>query len=119
MINLTVGWISFTTKIQASPQITENRRHIMDDLIWDEWDENTGEDNNLLLMDATAKPTSLTSEKNDTPSSIQFLMRTQEIELPDEDEDEVDTQGAGKVGIFGKIKEMLLDFWDFITGLFS
>jgi len=49
------------------------------DLIEDEWDKHTGGENNLLLMDANAKPISLTSPKNGTPASIQYIMRSQEI----------------------------------------
>lgn len=89
-------------------------------LIDDEWDKYTGEDNNLLLTDATAKPISLTSEQNPFPSSIQFVMRTQEIERTGGDDVETlqHTQ-TKKVGVLGKIQEMLRDFWTFITMLFS
>ena len=56
------------------------------DIIEDTWDEYTGDVNNLLLMDATAEAVSLTDSRNPSPESIQILIRTQEITMPDEDE---------------------------------
>ena len=44
--------------------------------------------NNLLLMDATADAVSLTDSRNPAPESIQVLIRTQEITVPDEADDE-------------------------------
>jgi len=88
-------------------------------LIDDEWNKFTGESNNLLLMDATAKPTSLTSEQNPSPSSIQFIMRTQEIKASDNDAETSHKTQKEKVGVWGKVQEMFRDFWAFLTGLFS
>ncbi|HHY43169.1 MAG TPA: hypothetical protein GX514_10065 [Thermoanaerobacterales bacterium] len=87
-------------------------------LIDDEWNKFTGESNNLLLMDATAKPTSLTSEQNPFPSSIQFIMRTQEIKASDNDTETSQQMQKQKVGVWGKIREMFRDFWVFLTGVY-
>ena len=89
-------------------------------LIEDTWNEFTGENNNLLLMDATAEAESLTDSRNGAPQSVQVLIRTQEIketeaERPDEEQPETESltlwQRIGKLfqsigsaiaGIFGK-----------------
>ena len=88
-------------------------------LIEDEWNSHTGGDNNLLLMDADAAPISLTSSKNASPNSIQFIMRTQEIKVPEtasEDATSVDTASQGTV--WSRIAAMFRDFWHMLTGVF-
>ena len=74
---------------------------------------------NLLLMDADAAPISLTSSKNASPNSIQFIMRTQEIKVPEtasEDATSVDTASQGTV--WSRIAAMFRDFWHMLTGVF-
>ena len=51
------------------------------DIVEDVWDDYTGKLNNLLLMDPSAPAESLTDSRNDAPTSIQILMRTQEIKV--------------------------------------
>ena len=51
------------------------------DIVEDVWDDYTGKLNNLLLMDPSAPAESLTDSRNDAPTSIQILMRTQEIKM--------------------------------------
>ena len=51
------------------------------DIVEDVWDDYTGKLNNLLLMDPSAPAESLTDSRNDAPTSIQVLMRTQEIKM--------------------------------------
>ena len=65
-------------------------------LIEDTWNEFTGENSNLLLMDATAEAESLTDSRNGAPQSVQVLIRTQEIketeaEQPDEEQPETES----------------------------
>lgn len=88
-------------------------------LIDDEWDAYTGENNNLLLMDAQASPVSLTSERNASPASLQVLMRSEEIKKPKVEpvppaEDTVAPQG----NVFTRIGDMFRDFWAAITSFF-
>ena len=90
------------------------------DIIEDTWDEYTGDVNNLLLMDATAEAVSLTDSRNPSPESIQILIRTQEITMPDEDETEAEAAAAEvQTTFWGRVAQMFKDFWAAITGLFG
>ena len=76
-------------------------------IIEDTWNEYTGDINNLLLMDATAEAVSLTSDENAAPTSIQVLIRTQEIkksDAPAESADQIQAApstfwGAGRTDV--------------------
>ncbi len=89
------------------------------DIIEDTWDEYTGDMNNLLLMDATAEAASLTDSRNPSPESIQILIRTQEITMPDEDETEAEAAAEVQTTFWGRVAQMFKDFWAAITGLFG
>jgi len=89
------------------------------DIIEDTWDEYTGDMNNLLLMDATAEAVSLTDSRNPSPESIQILIRTQEITMPDEDETEAEAAAEVQTTFWGRVAQMFKDFWAAITGLFG
>ena len=89
------------------------------DIIEDTWDEYTGDVNNLLLMDATAEAVSLTDSRNPSPESIQILIRTQEITMPDEDETEAEAAAEVQTTFWGRVAQMFKDFWSAITGLFG
>ena len=89
------------------------------DIIENTWDEYTGDVNNLLLMDATAEAVSLTDSRNPSPESIQILIRTQEITMPDEDETEAEAAAEVQTTFWGRVAQMLKDFWAAITGLFG
>ena len=89
------------------------------DIIEDTWDEYTGDVNNLLLMDATAEAVSLTDSRNPSPESIQILIRTQEITMPDEDETEAVAAAEVQTTFWGRVAQMFKDFWAAITGLFG
>ena len=89
------------------------------DIIEDTWDEYTGDVNNLLLMDATAEAVSLTDSRNPSPESIQILIRTQEITMPDEDETEAEVAAEVQTTFWGRVAQMFKDFWAAITGLFG
>lgn len=90
------------------------------DIIEDTWNEYTGEDNNLLLMDATAEAQSLTDSRNGTPESIQVLIRTAEITVPEEaDTAETASAAAEHTTFWGRVAQMFRDFWKAITGLFG
>lgn len=89
-------------------------------LIDDEWDSHAGGDNNLLLMDANAVAESMTSEKNAAPSSIQFVMRTQEIKVQEEDKPAGPAAAEQDKGtVWSRIKAMFVDLWHSITALFK
>lgn len=96
-----------------------NAKDTIDALITDEWDSHTGEDNNILLMDAAAKPISLTDERNEGTISIQYVMRSQEIKVeePDEVAQEAAAQ-ADKGTVWTRIGDMFKDLWHTVTGWF-
>ena len=101
---------------------TENIRTATDvitDLIEDKWDSYTGEENNLLLMDVLASPESMTSAKNGTPSSIQYIMRTQEIKVDDSEDTVTPETDDSSTTFFGRVAQIFIDFWNFITGFFK
>ena len=89
------------------------------DIVEDTWDDYTGDVNNLLLMDATAEAVSLTDSRNPAPQSVQVLIRTQEITMPDEEDEVSAAPQAEKTTFWGRVAQMFKDFWAAITGLFG
>ncbi len=88
-------------------------------LIEDTWNEFTGENNNLLLMDATAEAESLTDSRNGAPQSVQVLIRTQEIketeaERPDEEQPETES-----LTLWQRIGKLFQHIGSTITGIFG
>ena len=102
-------------------------RETKDDIcetIEDIWHEYTGEKNNLLFMDADAAPVSISGEKNDSPRSIQVVIRFQEIKKAEKEEDAVAVlnKAAGNTGgklTFGeRISKMFNDLFSAVKKLF-
>lgn len=92
----------------------------IDALITDQWDSHTGEDNNVLLMDASAAPQSLTDSRNQGVGSIQYIMRTQEITVKDTEEDTPPAaEPVDNSTVWSRIAAMFRDIWAAITGIFS
>ncbi len=89
------------------------------DIIERLWNDHTGDVDNLLNMDASAKPVSLTSTKNDHPQSVQVLIRSQEIKVDKEAAAAAAAATSDNSTFFGRIAQMFKDFWAFITGIFS
>lgn len=87
-------------------------------IIEDTWNEYTGDINNMLLMDATAEAVSITSEENAAPTSIQVLIRTQEIKKSDASAESADQAQEIPSTFWGRVGKMFRDFWNAITGLF-
>ena len=88
-------------------------------LLDDEWDSHTGGDNNLLLMDATAETVSMTDARNAPPASIQYIMRTKEIDHADAPSSALpETEDPGQGTVWSRICAMFRDFWNAITGIF-
>ena len=88
-------------------------------LIEDTWNEFTGENSNLLLMDATAEAESLTDSRNGAPQSVQVLIRTQEIketeaERPDEEQPETES-----LTLWQRIGKLFQHIGSAITGIFG
>ncbi|MDD2956007.1 MAG: hypothetical protein PHD67_06800 [Oscillospiraceae bacterium] len=93
-------------------------KNTVTDLIDEKWDEHTGDVDNLLLVDPDAACVSLTDTRNDSPESIQVIMRTQEIKTA-EDENAPSKAAAEDQSTLGsRIMDMFRDLWSMITGLF-
>jgi len=108
-----------TAKTMGTAGQIKDAKSSICDIIEDTWDEYTGDVNNLLLMDATAEAVSLTDSRNPSPESIQILIRTQEITMPDEDETEAEAAAEVQTTFWGRVAQMFKDFWAAITGLFG
>ena len=108
-----------TAKTMGTAGQIKDAKSSICDIIEDTWDEYTGDVNNLLLMNATAETVSLTDSRNPSPESIQILIRTQEITMPDEDETEAEAAAEVQTTFWGCVAQMFKDFWAAITGLFG
>ena len=108
-----------STKGLGQTDTIRSAKDTIDALITDEWDSHTGQDNNLLLMDAGAKPVSLTDQRNQGTASIQYVMRSQEIKVEEPEEQEpASTAQADNGTIWTRIADMFKDIWHTITGWF-
>ncbi len=96
----------------------KSAKDAMSEIIEDTWNEVTGETNNLLMMDSKAAAQSLTSDQNPTPSSIQVLIRTQEIKVEDAAKRTADPDAPEQTTFWGRVTQMFRDLWNAITGIF-
>ena len=87
-------------------------------IIEDTWDEYTGDVNNLLLMDANAEAESLTDSRNAAPTTVQVLIRTQEIKADEGGNNDVETVHTQQTTFWGRVAQMFKDLWAAITGIF-
>ena len=108
-----------TAKTMSTAGQIKDAKSSICDIIEDPWDEYTGDVNNLLLIDATADAVSLTDSRNPSPESIQVLIRTQEITVPDEADDETETAAETQTTFWGRVAQMFKDLWSAVTGLFG
>lgn len=100
-------------------EVIKNAKDTVKDLTDDKWDEYTGEDNNLLLMDSNAPLESLTASENPAPSSLQILLRTDEIKLDDDKEAaNVDESFHAEGTFFTRVASIFNCIWDAILGVF-
>ena len=107
-----------TAKALAATGDVKRAKSTITDIIEDTWDEYTGDVNNILLMDATAEPVSLTDARNPAPASIQVLIRTQEIQVEEPEKTEETAAGKTATTFWGRLSQMFRDFWNAITGIF-
>lgn len=111
-----------TAKAMAATNDVRDAKATINSIIEDTWNEYTGDINNILMMDAEAQAVSLTDPRNPAPSSVQVLIRTQEIK---EQEPEltaatlaVPTANGQPTTFWGRVAQMFKDFWKAITGIF-
>ena len=87
-------------------------------LIDNTWNEYTGKQSNLLNMDPDAETQSLTSGQNAAPTSVQMLMRTQEIKSAGHADSDSSPSAASDNGTFGsRFLQMFKDIWHDFTHL--
>jgi ABC-type transporter Mla subunit MlaD len=78
------------------------------------------DENNLLNLDAEAKPVSFTSSKNASPESIQIIMRTEEISTEDNSQKIKDQEQAeAYVSPLARIQNLFAKIWQAIVSAFS
>ena len=107
-----------TAKSLGTTDNVKSAKNNISGIVEDVWNEYTGDANNLLLIDANAAPQSLTDSRNPSPTSIQVLIRTQEIKTAEPPTEEIKIQEAAETTFFQRVAQMFKDFWAAITGIF-
>lgn len=77
------------------------------------------DDTNVLNIDTSADLESVTSSMNLSPSSLQFILRTEEISVDDDDDDGISDQDAADEGVFARICNIFKKLFTAITGVFT
>ncbi len=118
----TLEGLSATLRKAASSLSTtgdvKSAKNNISDIIEDTWNDYTGDVNNLLNMDSTAKAVSLTSSENPSPTTVQILIRSQEIKEQELEEPETKKAAADNGTFWSRVAQMFRDFWHAITGIF-
>lgn len=111
-----------TAKAMAATSDVRTAKATINSIIEDTWHEYTGDINNILMMDAEAQAVSLTDPRNPAPSSVQILIRTQEIKEQEPGLTAatlaVPTASGQPSTFWGRVAQMFKDFWKAITGIF-
>lgn len=99
-----IGIIDSGIGISGGSETFRDAKNVMHDAVSDELDE-IEDETNILNIDTEQEFPSFTSGKNDTPESIQVIMRTEEISIDDDDDNTVDIeQEPVDIGLWGRIK---------------
>ena len=77
------------------------------------------DDTNILNIDSSADLQSVTSSMNPTPSSLQFILRTQEISTDDDDDAVTSDQDATDEGVLARIVNIFKKLASAIYGVFA
>ena len=77
------------------------------------------DDTNILNIDSSADLQSVTSSMNPTPSSLQFILRTQEISTDDDDDAITSDQDAADEGVLARIVNIFKKLASAIYGVFA
>lgn len=85
----------------------------------DEWDR-LADDLGLFDIDVGAEMISFTSEKNPVPDSLQIILRTEEISIPDEIVEETDLEASVQTqSVWQRIAEIFIKIWAAIQSIFE
>lgn len=83
----------------------------------DEWDR-IADDLGLFDIDVGAEMISFTSEKNPVPDSLQIILRTEEISIPDEIVEETDLEASVQTqSVWQRIAEIFKKIWAAIQSI--
>lgn len=105
----------------AQAPVLKNSKDTVKNLIDDEWDKYSEDENGLLNIDTSESPVSFTSSQNGAPESVQVIIRTKEISKDSEDDDiDLEALNAKDNGTFwGRIASIFKKIWSLATGVFS
>lgn len=107
-----------TAQAMAATNDVRSAKTTITDIIEETWNEYTGDVNNILLMDAEARPVSLTDSRNPAPSSVQVLIRTQEIKAEQAEQTAELLSAKEPTTFWDRVVQMFRDFWTAISGIF-
>ena len=77
------------------------------------------EDTNALNIDAEAELQSVTSSQNPTPSSLQFILRTQEISTPSDSDTASSDESDDDQGVLSRIANIFKKLFSAVYGVFT
>ena len=98
--------------------VIQSAKDTITGLIQDEWDSHSGQVDGLLNMDASAAAVSITDGRNPSPRSVQYVMRTQEIQEEKQAQEELEQEQEEQTTFWGRVAAMFRDLWNGFTGLF-
>lgn len=99
--------------------VMRDAKNTIKDAVDDELDE-IEEEHNFLNLDVTESFPSFTSDKNESPNSIQIIMRTAEITADDDVDNVTDIEVPREdIGIWGRFKAVFVNLWNKILGIFQ
>ena len=107
-----------TAKAMAATGDVRDAKATINTIIEDTWLEYTGDVNNILMMDAGAEAVSLTDSRNPAPSSVQILIRTQEIKAEELTAQPLAAGAPEQTTFWGRVAQMFQDFWRAVTRIF-
>ena len=84
----------------------------------DDAEKDLEDDTNVLNIDSSANLQSVTSDKNPTPTSVQFILRTKEITVDDDDDAITSDQDAADEGVLARIVNIFKKLFTAIAGVF-
>lgn len=97
----------------------QKNKDVIADVVKDEWNR-LDDDLGILDIDTKAVKRSFTSEQNIEPRSLQIVVRTESIELDDDDDANVKIQSSEEdIGVIGRTKQIFVKIGETLTTAFS
>ncbi len=106
-----IGILDSGMGIAGGSEVFRDAKNTMKEAVDDELDE-IEEETNILNIDIEESFPSFTSGKNDSPESIQIIMRTAEISIDDEVDNTVDLEKEPEnIGVWGRLKAVFVKIY--------